>query len=764
MSLPSDSRLDLEQQRKRAKDLRRAHREGSAEAAVRIARHLPRARRLSTAQVLAAPFTLSEAQLVVAREAGFPSWPALKHALEGHAAPADRGEAVIDAAFAGDDAAVRAALERDPGLRRSLPVAAAVADAEAALALLAADPSLADRRSGRREWTPFLYLCVSRHRRDDAEATEARLLIARRLLELGADPNASGREPGFTSDSTTRMFDDHEWSPLTGAAGRVASLELVRLLIGAGAAPLKTSALLSQAVRGGKIEVLRLLLELAPRDWYQVIWALQASIVLDRTDMARMLANHAHAPTMLEPALDEAIRLERGPEVVALLLGDDRSELSGPMRVKAYRQAVRHGQSAVVELLRGPGAGDSAVTLVDRVLGACMNRDRGLLRRLLEDPSYQKDSLAEKDHRLLSWAIGRHRDQAVPLLLEAGLDPRVPDNQGETPLHLAVRAGSLPVVEALLEAGANVDARNFDAQTPLELALALEDASAREGLTRRLLGAGASPAHLSQFAPRTDRADAAMEEALREGGAVEHEDPDLLFERAADAVAFGDLETLREMLDDEPALVHARSPRPHRATLLNYCGANGTESPRQRTPANAPAVAQLLLERGADPDAACKLYGGGSTTMGLMLTSCHPRDAGLDGELVRVLTRFGAKAHANTLMGAIEYGMPLSVQALVEAGVPIENLFIAAGLGRVDLMRDLLARGADVNARAWRYGTALHAAAAMGQKEAAAFLLDHGADPSLINVWESTPADTARYFGHLGVAELIDGHRRFLAR
>src|SRR5262249_27771479 len=94
MSLPEDSRssINLEQQRKRAKDLRRAHREGNPEAAVRIACHLPRARHQSAARVLASVFTLSEAQLVVAREAGFSSWPIMKRELEGRAAPADRGE------------------------------------------------------------------------------------------------------------------------------------------------------------------------------------------------------------------------------------------------------------------------------------------------------------------------------------------------------------------------------------------------------------------------------------------------------------------------------------------------------------------------------------------------------------------------------------------------------------------------------------------------------------------------------------------------
>jgi ankyrin repeat protein len=211
---------------------------------------------------------------------------------------------------------------------------------------------------------------------------------------------------------------------------------------------------------------------------------------------------------------------------------------------------------------------------------------------------------------------------------------------------------------------------------------------------------------MSQFTPGTDRRNVGIDEELRQGGAVEREDPDLLFEHAADAVAFGDLETLRELLDEEPALVHARSPRPHRCTLLNYCGANGTEDPRQRTPANAPVVAQLLLERGADPNATCQLYGGGSTTMGLLLTSIHPNAAGLDGELVRVLARFGAALDTSDLIHAIDSGAHLAVEAMVEARVPIDPstssgqaLFVAAGLDRVDVMEDLLSRGADINAR-----------------------------------------------------------------
>src|SRR5262245_19670365 len=104
------SSVNLEQQRKRAKDLRRAHARGDRDAAERIVQHLPRARGKPVARILAAPFTLSEAQLVVAREAGFASWPALRKAIAPPEARSD--DELIEAALRGarsPDAARRVA-------------------------------------------------------------------------------------------------------------------------------------------------------------------------------------------------------------------------------------------------------------------------------------------------------------------------------------------------------------------------------------------------------------------------------------------------------------------------------------------------------------------------------------------------------------------------------------------------------------------------------------------------------------------------------
>src|SRR5262245_11282922 len=263
MSFPAGSefKLNLEQQRKRAKDLRRAHREGNIEAAVRIIRRLPRARNLSPAEALGSALTLSEAQFVVAREAGFSSWPKMRHHIE-KSIPNDLdSEAIIDAALAGHDDAVRTALDRQPrAARQSIYVAAALADAEALFGLLDSDPSLAGHRGGRRAWAPLLYLCCSRYRRIEEDALEARLAIVRRLLDLGADLNAPGKEPGFSTANVT-VFDEYEWRPIEGAAGRLASPELVQLLLAAGANLEKTSTVLTQAVSDGNSKVLQLLLD-----------------------------------------------------------------------------------------------------------------------------------------------------------------------------------------------------------------------------------------------------------------------------------------------------------------------------------------------------------------------------------------------------------------------------------------------------------------------------------------------------------------------
>ncbi|HEY2746192.1 MAG TPA: DUF1835 domain-containing protein, partial [Polyangia bacterium] len=75
-------RLSLEQQKTRAKELRDAVHAGDGEAIARIVRHHPDAEAAPPAEVPRRFARLSDAQLVIARELGLPSWPRLKAHIE----------------------------------------------------------------------------------------------------------------------------------------------------------------------------------------------------------------------------------------------------------------------------------------------------------------------------------------------------------------------------------------------------------------------------------------------------------------------------------------------------------------------------------------------------------------------------------------------------------------------------------------------------------------------------------------------------------
>lgn len=93
--------------RKQAKDLRKAFHDNDADAVRRIGLHHPHPGQ-------AAPFKLADAQLVVAREYGFASWPRLKkHVLTPTPAQIEQFKGAVEA---GDAPGLETLLERTPAL------------------------------------------------------------------------------------------------------------------------------------------------------------------------------------------------------------------------------------------------------------------------------------------------------------------------------------------------------------------------------------------------------------------------------------------------------------------------------------------------------------------------------------------------------------------------------------------------------------------------------------------------------------------------
>jgi hypothetical protein len=258
------------------------------------------------------------------------------------------------------------------------------------------------------------------------------------------------------------------------------------------------------------------------------------------------------------------------------------------------------------------------------------------------------------------------------------------------------------------------------------------------------------------------------------------------FERAADAIVTGDLALLERLLAEDSDLIRARSVRRHHSTLLHYVGANGVEYFRQKTPRNAPDVARVLLRAGADIEAPADMYGGGSTTVGLVATSITPVVSGVLVPLLEVLLDHGAvidkPGAASIVNGCLRNGRLEAAQFLAGRGAPLD-LEGAAGVGRLDLverffdasgnlrapatrqqMADgftwacefghaevvecLLERGVEIGARVKHHGqTGLHWAAGGGHIETVKVLLGRGAPVDAEDeTWKATPIQWA-FFG-----------------
>ncbi|MGH9628871.1 MAG: hypothetical protein ACRD7E_11150 [Bryobacteraceae bacterium] len=243
-SLPDQP--SLEQYKKQAKDLLHSHRKAAPAALERIARYHPRLHNQPPDGVRTAPFRLADAQLVIAREHGFESWPKFAKHIEtvlltrNVASLVDPVAAFIEAACAPLDCHSSGTLDeaemilaRYPNVARtSIHSAAILADEAAVRAHIARDPAGATAKGGPRGWDALTHLCFSRYLRLDRTRSDAVVHTARALLDAGASANTGWIE----------MIDHPNPRPILeaaiyGAAGIAQHAELTRLLLDRGADP-----------------------------------------------------------------------------------------------------------------------------------------------------------------------------------------------------------------------------------------------------------------------------------------------------------------------------------------------------------------------------------------------------------------------------------------------------------------------------------------------------------------------------------------------
>jgi ankyrin repeat protein len=149
-----------------------------------------------------------------------------------------------------------------------------------------------------------------------------------------------------------------------------------------------------------------------------------------------------------------------------------------------------------------------------------------------------------------------------------------------------------------------------------------------------------------------------------------------------EAATVGDVARLRDLLDEDPALVRAESS--DEATALHFAAFFAQ-----------PEAARFLLERGADVHVVSPTFGN--------VTPLHSAAAGKSAEIVRALLEAGADPNARQSGG-------------------FRPLHAAAQDGDAEMAGDLLARGADPNAETEDGRTALSIAEQEGHDKVAALL------------------------------------------
>jgi ankyrin repeat protein len=455
--MPSDAlppRPSLDQLRRRAKELRDAARSGDPAALSRVTAH----------GAGAGTVTLAAAQLVIAREHGYPSWPRL--VAEVQARNAELGQRVEEFLVASirdwTGRAVRM-LDRDPWIAGyDVRTAVVLGDAARVREELTHDPGLTSRTDERTGWTALHAACASRWHRLDPARAGGLTDVARLLLAAGANPAA---RPDGESD---------QWSPLLCAVAGEPNPAITGLLLEHGARP-DDHVLYLAAFKTGH-ECLRLLLPYAPD--IASTTALSAPISTGDVVGVRLLLDAGADPNhLLEagllgesheqeppvPPLSAAVDLKSGPEIVGLLLerGAD-PDVPGLDGRTPYQQAVRTGQDQVADLLARHGA-STALSSADQFLAACRRADRAAATAILSADPDLADRLTWEDHRVLTDAADHGHTEAVRLMLDLGFPPGARSEQDHeaTALHLAAAAGSPGTVRLLLERGADIEARDI---------------------------------------------------------------------------------------------------------------------------------------------------------------------------------------------------------------------------------------------------------------------------------------------------------------
>jgi len=318
-----------------------------------------------------------------------------------------------------------------------------------------------------------------------------------------------------------------------------------------------------------------------------------------------------------------------------------------------------------------------------------------------------------RDALSLLEAAGRGDVEEVKRML-IRVDPNTRDICGRAPLHYAAREGRVEVIKLLLERGAYPNAWDNGDKTPLHYAAERGDVE----IVRLLLEKGAD------LNARDYMGQTPLHEATKNG----HVDVvKLLLEHGANP----------NIRDEE-----SMTPTP-----LHYATERGDMK-----------IVELLLEHGANPNALAFADWRKVTPL------YYAAEKGYI-EIVRLLVRRGANIgidksplYVATAKGHVHV-VEFLLQQVADPSTVVNDLLItASGYGSTEVVRLLLERGANPNAKDKDGETPLHEAAKNGHVDVVKLLLEKGADLNARDYMGRTPLHYAAENGHVDVVKLLLEH------
>ncbi|MEM8572344.1 MAG: ankyrin repeat domain-containing protein [Pseudomonadota bacterium] len=436
----------IEQLRRDAKALRRAHEAGERHARQRIANYPPRP----------AGEALKHADYlhVIARENSFQSWPALKIAADLHGLDrAAKQQRLRIALFSGHAHVVDRLLSETPNLADGLlGLQIALYDRLAVENALARDPDAANREIGGRP--PLCHLTFSHyiHQRPDLAADMIK--IAEMLVRGGASVDAS---------MSVSPDNEHQLSALYGALGHANNMVLARWLLEHGANPNDNESLY-HSTELGHHEGLKMLLAHGadPRGTNALLRAMD----FDDVEAVRMLLDAGALADEFDgrhvggerpwvvPALHQAARRLCPPEMVRVLLeagADPGRSFEG---CSAYGYARVFGNVSLAREIEARGAA-VALTPQEDLLAMVADGEDTADRRVAPEklPEAYRDII-----RTILHLPGKL--DHVKRLIAVGQEFDKPDSEGLTPVQVAGWEGLPEVMAYLLSLGPDLEHQN----------------------------------------------------------------------------------------------------------------------------------------------------------------------------------------------------------------------------------------------------------------------------------------------------------------